>query len=478
LHYVRPKRKSEKRKSLVNLLKIEEILRKGKGVDLHWFPIGVSVSELAETLVSMANTEGGIILVGISPNGGQIQNIREPEAVIDLIFQASLSVEPPLVLPIPQLETGVNKKIIWVIIPKGLPHVYNLDGRYLYREGSHIKPLSPKRLRQRLIERGTVQFESQIPPNATMEDLSPVLVSHYLTALSYSENETHEKVLRQRGCIGELDGVWRPTYAGLLLFGKQPQQWLPSTYIMASRFPGGSFSDNYVKQEIVGTLTEQIKQAEVFIRDHMRVNVHLKGLIREDIPEYPFEAVRELIVNAVAHRDYNAQGDGIHIQLFSNRLEVHSPGGLPGPVNLDNLLEARFSRNAVIVQVLSDLGFVERLGYGLKRVVAVLQKNNLPEPIFKEIGGSFRVILTNKAKKSLKADPSIKLERFKELDINDRQEVALRFLSDNLRITNSQYQELCPNVSPETLRRDFSDLVKKGVLIKIGDKKATYYIMK
>jgi ATP-dependent DNA helicase RecG len=202
------------------------------------------------------------------------------------------------------------------------------------------------------------------------------------------------------------------------------------------------------------------------------------GLTRQEIPAYPLEAVRELIVNAVAHRDYNQQGDNIHLHIFSDRLEVHSPGGLPGPVNLENLLEARFSRNAVIAQVLSDLGFIERLGYGLNRVVKTLQQHNLPAPIFEEVGGSFRVTIFNALNESQLGMKPRDLTRYSKLNLNNRQESAIAHLAKNGRITNRKFQELCAGVSSETLRRDLVDLVKKGILIKIGDKKSTYYILK
>jgi len=185
--------------------------------------------------------------------------------------------------------------------------------------------------------------------------------------------------------------------------------------------------------------------------------------------------VRELLVNAVAHRDYNQQGDTIHLNIFSDRLEVHSPGGLPGPVTLENLLEARFSRNAVIVQALSDLGFVERLGYGLDRVVAVMRQSGLRPPRFEDVAGTFRVTLY--AETTLPA-PERDLSAYRELGLNPRQEAALVHLAHRRRITSSEYQELCPEVHPETLRRDLADLVGRGLLIKVGDKRATYYILK
>jgi ATP-dependent DNA helicase RecG len=250
---------------------------------------------------------------------------------------------------------------------------------------------------------------------------------------------------------------------------------LPSASILAARFSGVAFGDRFMKQEIGGSLPEQLRQAEIFIHDHLRRVVRLVGLSHEEVLEYPFEAVRELLVNAVAHRSYNQQGDNIHLNLFADRLEVSSPGGLPGPVTLENLLEARFSRNPVIVQALSDLGFVERLGYGLDRVVTLMRQNGLNKPRFEEVVGNFRVTLYAEPSR---VQPEVDLSRYKELDLNVRQEKALNYLATHRRITNREYQELSPDVHPETLRRDLADLASKGVLLKIGDKRATYYILK
>jgi ATP-dependent DNA helicase RecG len=226
-----------------------------------------------------------------------------------------------------------------------------------------------------------------------------------------------------------------------------------------------------------GTLPDQLRQTEIFIRENLRTIVRISGMVRQETLEYPFDAVRELLVNAVAHRDYNLQGDSIHLNIFSDRIEVHSPGGLPGPVNMDNLLEVRFSRNAVIVQVLSDMGYVEKLGYGLDRVVRSMREEGLRPPRFEEIGGTFRVTLFGESRPGARKQAA-SFKEFSGMGLNMRQETLLAFLEENQRITNRQYQELCPDVHAETLRRDLADLVSRGLLIKIGDKRATYYILK
>ncbi len=436
-------------------------------------------SRLATVLVGMANTEGGEVLLGVSPRSGRLQGLSDPERLKDLVFQAALLADPPLVLPMPRLMPTSAGQVMHIAVPSGLPQVYNLDGRFFGREGVQTNPLSARRLRQLLVERGVVQFELQAPPQATIDDLDPEKVEAYISLLDFRGDERPEQILLRRGCLRLEAGSKNmlPSYAALLLFGRYPQRWLPAATILAARFSGTGFSDSYLKQDISGTLPEQLHQAEAFLRQNLRSVVRLSGLRHEETLEYPVEAVRELLVNAVAHRDYNLQGDIIHLNLFADRIEVHSPGDLPGPVNLENLLQARFSRNAVIVQVLADMGYVERLGYGLDRVVTVMRKEGLPPPRFEELAGSFRVTLYgNGAEQAEAVHPD--LAAYRQLELNPRQEQALNHLLQNKRITNRDYQELCSDVHPETLRRDLADLVSRGVLIKVGDKRATYYILK
>ncbi len=470
-----------------NAAEIYALLESGKGPQLHWFADDVSVLDLATVFTGMANRDGGIILIGVAPRSGQVFGVRDPEYLTDIIFQAAILVDPTLVLPIPQVQHVEGKDIISVTVPPGLPQAFNLEGRYLVRDGERTEPLLPPQLRQLMIRRGALQFETQIPDDASVEDLDIDQVSAYKDALDLPPDEPIEGLLFRRGCLKDIDGGLKPTYAGLLLFGRHPQQWVPSATIMAARFSGVAISDQFVKQEIRGTLPQQLRQAETFVRDQLRSVVRLVGLSREETPEYPLEAVRELLVNAVAHRDYNQGGDSIHLRIFADRLEVHSPGDLPGPVNLENLLDARFSRNPVIAQVLSDLGYVERLGYGLNRVVTVMRQSNLSEPQFDEAGGSFRVTLLNSigdldpersAAKSKDTIEFVDLSEYADHDLNPRQELALGFLGRRKRLTNREYQELCRDVSPETLRRDLVDLVDKGVLLKMGTKRGTYYILK
>lgn len=458
-------------------------LAAGMSSRLHWFPEDVAAHRLAAVLAGMANGSGGNVLVGIAPRSGQVVGVRAAAEAYDRIFQAVLLCDPALILPMPQQITLQEKTVILIHVPAGLPNVYSLDGRYLGREGTQTNPLPARELRRLLVERSTIQFESQTPYGASLDDLDLQLVQAYVSALNWHGGESWQQVLLRRGCLRQAQlksgksSEYQPTYAALLLFGFDPQRWLPNAAVLAARFSEGGFSDRFVKQEIRGTLPQQLQQAELFFHDQVPREVRLEGLAHQEMPEYPPEAVRELLVNAVAHRDYSLAGDGVHFNLFADRIEIHSPGGLPGPVTLDNLLQARFSRNVVIMQVLADLGYVERLGYGLDRVVSAMRRRGLPAPRFEEVAGSFRAILFS-APDRRTAPGSASLAAYQGMGLNPRQREALSFLLIQKRITNRDLQDLCPDVHSETIRRDLADLVTRGLLIKVGDKKSTYYILK
>jgi len=444
---------------------------------VDWLPEGAAVAQIAQTLVGMANASGGTLLLGVAPRSNRVQGLAEPQATVDKVAQAALLSDPPLILPRPETVILENQTVIAANVPAGLPQVYALDGRYLVREKTTNGPLSAGRLRKLLLERGEVSFESTIPDGAALSDLDERKVEDYLRHLPGLADETPQEVLVGRGCLRPQGKGLRPTAAGLLLFGKKPQRWAPGADILAARFSGREMSDEFVREGIAGALPDQLRLATGFLAENIRKVARLSGLAREEQPEFPLEAVREVVVNAVAHRDYSIRGDNIRVLLFSDRLEMFSPGKLPGPVTVANIADERFSRNAAIVQVLADMGFIERLGYGVDRILALMRRAGLRRPHFEETAGGFRVTLYGPGE-AVAARHAIDPARWKGLELHLRQEQALNYLLGHGRITNREYQDLCPDVHAETIRRDLADLVSKGVLLKIGDKRATYYILK
>lgn len=450
-------------------------LAAGQGERVALLPAKSSIRLIAETLVALANAHGGLVVLGAAPEDAP-HGLAEPEQTRERAAAALLASDPPLIVPLPELSAVHGRVLCLVRIPPGLPHVYSLKGQYLTRSDRHNRPLLAHELRRLLLNRSEAGFEANAPEGAERDDLDSERIAAYQQQLSGLAIPDSTALLISRGCLVDGPVAPGPTVAGLLLFGREPQRWLRSAVITCVRYPGDAMGDAFVREDIAGVLPDQIRRAEAFVAANMRRGARIRGLHREDIPEYPISVVREAIVNAVAHRDYSLRGDEIRLLMFNNRLEVYSPGRLPGHVTLDNLLDERFSRNEAIVQVLSEMGFIERLGYGIDRMISVCQADGLPRPQFTETTAGFKVTMYGHGPALIGAAPPASL--WASLHLNPRQEQLLEFLQTNRRITSHDYQTLCPDASPETLRRDFADLVDRGLLLKIGEKRATYYVLK
>ncbi len=451
-------------------------IAEGSNASVVLLPEAASPRKVGETLVALANAHGGVLVLGINA-GGQPAGLSAPEMARDQAVAAALMAEPPLVLPLPEIVSLDGRALCALHVPPGLSQVYSIKGQYLTRAGKENRVMSTAELRTLLIARGEGHFESTVAPGSSRADLDESAVDRYLERLPGLTAPSPSAALLTRGCLRATpQGDHVPTYAGILLFGRNPQQYLPSAEIIAVRYAGATMSDEFVREDIRGPLGEQIRRAEAFLVANMRRGMRIRGFTRDEVTEYPLAVAREAVVNAVAHRDYGLRGDSIRLLMFSDRMEVYSPGRLPGHVTLDNILYERFSRNEVIVQVLSDLGFIERLGYGVDRMIAAMQEAGLPAPRFEETTAGFRVTLLGHGHDLVSSTPAA--QRWGNELLNPRQEQAMSFIAQQGRITNSAFQSLCPDVSPETIRRDLADLVERGLLLKIGEKRATYYIMK
>lgn len=437
---------------------------------------------LAETFSALANTRGGTVLIGIDPTNDVVKGLRDIESTREKALAAGLRCEPPLVLPRPATMMLEGKPLLLVTIPAGLPHAYAVRGKYMERDGKKNRALGPRQLRDLLRSRGEGNFEAQVLQGATLDELNRAHVDAYaklfLTDVSSRSrwDEASLDLLYRRGCLAKEASAYRPTVAGLLLFGREPQRLLPSAEIVLVRYSGTEMSDTFIRETARGALPEQIRAAEAFLIANMRKGARIQEFRREEKPEYPLPAVREVIVNAVAHREYQIRGEEIRVLMFTDRIEVYSPGRLPGHITLENLVEERFARNEVIVQVLTDLGFVERLGYGIDRILRQMSEAGLPKPKFEETANGFRVTLRGAGEQFISAD--FDRDRYRNLALNERQTAALQILHKTGRIGNRDVKDLYPDVSDETIRRDLADLVDAGLTIKMGDRRGTYYILK
>lgn len=448
---------------------------------------------IAEHLVAFANTDGGTIVIGFDDRGKMTSRIM-PEDIENALREAAGMTKPPVRASLEGADATSGGPSLVVRVPRSIDMHSMQDGRVIVRAGGQNRALTGDEIRNLANSKNSGDYEMETVPGATLDDFDEDIVKDFIAKREQRSRRVDSRdavaILRDSGAI---DPHGTPTVVGILLFAKNPQAFLPNSGIVFVKFPGvdaraeGGAMGYGRREEIGGPLSRVIEKAWQTVFEEMRVGAIVKGPQREEVLEYPELAVREALVNAVCHRDYRLKGRRIEIRKFSDRMEISSPGGLAGYITLDNIIEEHFSRNPRLVQGLYQWGYIEELGLGIDRMIEELTVQGHPQPKFNATNYSFTVTMSNMRDKRMvqnivvtapNATPPGDGSPATQLTVNERQARVLQYIREHGRITNRDYQTLVPNVSPETLRMDLADLVDKGVLMRVGEKKGTYYILK
>jgi ATP-dependent DNA helicase RecG len=258
----------------------------------------------------------------------------------------------------------------------------------------------------------------------------------------------------------------QPTWAAILLFSKETNKFISQAAIHCGRFKERTIVID--DRMIVGTVFEQIDEAMDFIRKNINVEFVMTGKPQRDqIWDYPLEALREALINAVCHRDYTIFSN-IEVRIYDDKLIIRSPGFLPYGITLEELYKPHSStlRNKGLAEVLYDTELIERWGSGIEKIQQHCLDAGLPEPVFEEYQG-FQVVF----RKDVYDE-----EYLRSLNLNERQIKAVMYVKEKGQITNKEYQEVCA-ISNRTASRDLADLVSSGLFDQVGiTGKGTVYI--
>ncbi|MFA6094064.1 MAG: ATP-binding protein [Elusimicrobiota bacterium] len=315
-------------------------------------------------------------------------------------------------------------------------------------------------------------FDAAACPTATIGDLSEDKVRQFLRIarkerqFALDENTTIEKALAHLNLLGH----GRPNHAAILLFGREPQRYLVTSEVKCLHFHDTEVRKPIPSYQIYkGTVFDLVDQAVDFVLSKIAraVGTRERSTQAPVTYELPEQAVREAIVNAVAHRDY-ASNASVQVMLFADRLEVWNPGTLPPALTPEGLRRPHPSipHNPLLAEPLFLARYIEKAGTGTLDMIARCREAELPEPEFRQDAGQVMITLRRNW---------ITTEALKDLALNERQRKAIAYVREKGRIGNVEYQQLTKAIK-KTASRDLDDLVKKGVLAKFGTTgRGTYY---
>lgn len=433
---------------------------------------------LYDTLSSFSNQdEGGTIVFGVDENAGfAVVGVYDAQDLQKHVVEQCDQMCPPVRAVFTTVTLG-DSTVVSAEIPgidvSDRPCYYQGKGRL---RGSYVRvadadePMTEYEIYSYEAFRKQYHDEVEPVPRATLASLDQSRLNRYLTRLRSSKPNLarleDDKIL-------ELMSVTRNgevTLAGVMLFSLYPQAYFPQLAIIATVVPGteagvideqgNRFLDN---KRIEGTLSEQLEGALAFVATNMRVSTHVDSSTgrRADQAEYPIEAIRELVLNALIHRDYSPHTQNMPIQLlvYRNRLEVVNPGGLYGRLTVNDLGKVQpDTRNPVIATIMETLGETENRYSGIPTVRRLLDEAGMPEPLFESSRGQFRVTL-----RSERSSQASGFEVRPDLRLTDIQRKVVLFCAEEPR-SRQEIAELVGVQAPYAMRRYVKPMVEAGLL--------------
>ena len=370
------------------------LIRQGENSSVEFKSANAHPDSLARELVAFANTQGGTLLIVVEDDGS-ISGLTEStdhEARIANI--ARNNVNPPINIESTMVAMPEGR-ILMVKVDRGRDRPYQtLQNQFLVRVGSTNRTATQGELLRLFQQAGLFHYDATAVHGTGIADLNLAALDRYFSQYGFdlTAEEDKPRILANADVMTE---TGEATVAGLLLFGINPQRHLSYAGISFAHFAGDEVTEDLIdKQVIEGALGFQVDSALAVIRNNLQRPSRIQGLRVEDTYfQYPDKVFRELLVNAVVHRNYAITGSRIRVQMFTDRIEFISPGRLPNSVNIAKLpMGVSYAVNPIIVKFMENMRYMDRLGRGLPMVWQTARKNQR-EIRFEEIGEEFQVIL-------------------------------------------------------------------------------------
>lgn len=448
----------------LTIMNISKLIQQGESETLEFkqsFEKDTIVS-----LVSMANTRGGSVLIGVT-NKGETKGVQLGRETLQQWANDITQATDPKLIPYVRSETIKGKTVVEISVKEHTIKPISVSGRCYRRVANSNKQLTSKEIADLYMYTTGSSWDALPARGAKMSDLDLKKVREYMELA----NETERRKLKGNpiSILKKLKFITgeKPTWASILLFGKDPNGFLLQAKVKCGRFKTTSLilDDNVIE----GTLLDQVDATIKAIRKNIHVRYEIKTIRRKEIWDYPLDALREAVLNSICHRDYTSSSFTT-IKIFDDYIHIWNPGKLLGNLTIEELLKGMHEsepRNKLIAQYFFDIGEIEQYGSGIYRMIDACKKAGLPPPKIEETQGGFAITFRMSKIKYESEDETFSSFDGEESGLSNRQEKAIVYARKKGSITNSEYQKLF-KISHRTASRELSFLVEKKILKREG----------
>jgi len=450
----------------------EQLLKKGESARLEFIGSPTAMESVARSVCAMLNSKGGTVLVGVNDQAQVISKVSKHSA--DELRSFLHEQITPQVLFTVTLDDVAGKEVISVDVPEGTDRPYVFEGIVFIRTGVRTRPADAETMR-RMVEkrsRETERWERRAASGLNIADMDRNLLDETVRRAQdkrwyrFDDPRNPQVVLTDLS----LSKFGQLTNAADVLFGKRVALRHPQTRLRAVRYETDRGDDFIDEQLFEGPAFGLLEEAMAFLKRHVSITAEFKAgqLSRESRPEYPFNSLREGLVNALVHRDYASFSGGVSVSIYPERVEIWNSGKLPRglkPRDLLNSMHDSILVNPDISHVFYLHGLMERVGRGTFKIVQECREMGMKLPKWQIAASGVRLTLFGIAGQ---ADAVI--------EPNERQEALLIALGVGERIRLREFLErFGAGVSERQARRDLRELTDAGFLDRVAAGPRTAY---
>lgn len=437
--------------------------------------------------MALANASGGRILIGVNDHN-QIVGTDLSNKTLAQIEDMAAACDPPVAI---RIEKLTKHKILVVHVPEGANRPHRCTKGFYLRNGASSQKMNTRDITAFIQAEGRVRFDQQLRRDLNWKEaLDQQRLDHCLALAGITPKTDVANLLLNLGAGDEKEGQFYLNQTGVLFFAREPTQRLFHACVICALFKGTGKAYILDRKELSGNLLENIEEALIFLKKHLQLRWEITSdsTRRKEILELPEVALREAMVNAVCHRDYNEAGAHVMVEVFDDRVEIYNPGGLPKGLPPKDFGRRSVCRNPNIAGLMLRCDYIEKMGTGIERIREALAKANcppvnirfdrmftleFPRPTYADSGKTNDQKRPGTGKGSEKT--SEKTSEKKRLKTSDK---ILNLAAADPQITIAQLSEII-GITTRSIERNIKKLQQQGRLFRIGpDKGGRWEIVK
>lgn len=463
---------------------LEELYTKKEGQTYDRKSARKDPKGLSNHIVAFANADGGTLVIGIEDDF-TVTGIDDYHNNVNDILRVPFDYCTPSVRVTTETIDCIDKNgkpnhLLVMTIPQSTELHANQQDEVYYRMGDKSKKLNFDERLQLMYAKGARYYEDEPVYRSSVDDIDWDFVAEYCKKIGYAKSP-HEYIEQNNDFIIKHNGREELSGAAVLLFAKNPQRFFQRARVRFIRYDGTEAKVgtemNVIKDEMFeGRILDIVRTSLDFVRSQIKERTKLGADGRfHTIPEYPEFAWKEIIINAIAHRDYSIKGTDIQIKMFDDRITVESPGTLPGIVRLNNIRSVHFSRNPKIARFLQEYEYVKEFGEGIDRMFNEMAAAGLPAPEYHDNAFMLNATIRNGEVngdvngKDGKVNGKVNYD-----DLSKNELLVYEAIRSNPHITRSDMIEML-DVSARTIDRAIKSLKEKDVIERVGADKNGYW---